>query len=172
MKKIIIVISFLIGLNSSAQNLNEIEESKQIENVIKTLVEAWSNGDAERFASPFSEDADFTVWFGLKLSGQKEIAFGHNIIFKEFYANTVWDLKIDKIRFVCQEVALVHCSGAILKKGMDRPHEPDAVPLLILNKIDDDWKIIALQNTPFAVNEFRANGDLKRMKRIISEYKD
>ena len=172
MKIVIIVISLFLGLNLSAQNLNEIEESKQIENIIKTLVEAWSHGDAEMFASPFSEDADFTVWFGMKLSGQKEIAFGHNIIFKEFYANTVWDLKIDKVRFVGQDVALVHCSGAILKEGMDSPNEPDAVPLLILNKIDNDWKIIALQNTPFVVNEFRANGDLKRMKRIMREYKD
>jgi hypothetical protein len=31
---------------------------------------------------------------------------------------------------------------------------------------------VALQNTPFAVNEFRANGDLKRMKRIANENKD
>ncbi len=172
MKKVIIIISLFIGLNLSAQNLNEIEESNQIENVIKTLVEAWSNGDAEMFASPFSEDADFTVWFGMKLNGKKEIAFGHNIIFKEFYANTVWDLKIDKIRFVGQDLALVHCSGAILSEGMDSPTEPDAVPLLVFQKINEEWKIITLQNTPFAVNEFRANGDLKRMKKIMREHKD
>jgi len=123
-------------------------------------------------ASPFSENADFTVWYGMKLSGQKEIAFGHNIIFKEFYANTVWNLNIDKIRFVGQEIALVHCSGAVRNDGDDSPMEPDAVPLLVFQKINDDWKIITLQNTPFAVNEFRENGDIKRMKRIMREYKE
>ncbi len=172
MKKAVIVLFFLIGMNLSAQEHDEIEERNQIENVIKTLVDAWTKGDAEMFASPFSSDADFTVWFGLKLNGQKEIAFGHNIIFNDFYANTVWDLKIEKIRFLGQDVALVHCSGAILKEGNVSPTEPDAVPLLVFNKINNEWEIIALQNTPFAVNEFRANGDLKRMKRIMREYKD
>ncbi|MGB4845764.1 MAG: SgcJ/EcaC family oxidoreductase [Ferruginibacter sp.] len=172
MKKVILTFSLFMGLMLGCKNLDQTEDKQQIENAVKTLTEAWSNGDAEKFASPFAEDADFTVWFGLKLSGKKEIAFGHNIIFKEFYANTRWDLKIDKIRFVDQDVALVYCSGAILKEGMESATEPDAVPLLIFNKKDNNWKIIALQNTPYAVNEFRANGDLKRMKRIIREYKD
>lgn len=172
MKKVIIALILLIGLNLSAQESSEIKARNQIENNVKILVDAWAKGDAELFASPFSENADFTVWFGLKLSGQKEIAFGHNIIFKEFYANTVWDLKIDKIRFVGQEIALVHCSGAVLKEGEDSPTEPDAVPLLVFQKINEEWKIITLQNTPFAVNEFRANGDIRRMKKIMREYKD
>ena len=73
-------------------------------------------------------------------------------------------MKIQKIRFLGINVALVHGAGAILKVGSDSPIEPDAVPLIVLNKIGNDWKIVALQNTPYAVNEFRANGDLKRMK--------
>ncbi|MDF1698686.1 MAG: SgcJ/EcaC family oxidoreductase [Saprospiraceae bacterium] len=172
MKKIIISLILLIGLNLSAQESSEVKARNQIENKIKTLVDAWAIGDAELFASSFSEDADFTVWFGMKLKGKKEIAFGHSIIFKEFYANTVWNLKIDKIRFVGPEVALVHCSGSVLKSGEDNLSEPDAVPLLVFQKIDEDWKIITLQNTPFAVNEFRANGDIRRMKKIIRAYKD
>ncbi len=172
MKTTLILLCFFIGFHLNAQNGTETEDRQQIDTIINTLVEAWSQGDAEMFAAPFSEDADFTVWFGMQLHGKKEIAFGHAIIFKEFYANTVWDLKIDKVRFLGKDVALVHCSGAILKEGMQRQNEPDAVPLLVLNKIDATWKIIALQNTPFAVNEFRENGDVKRMKRIIREYKN
>ncbi|MGB5236595.1 MAG: SgcJ/EcaC family oxidoreductase [Flavobacteriaceae bacterium] len=155
-----------------AQDFDEAKEKIKIEHKIKILVDAWKTGDAQKFASPFTEDADFTVWFGLKLNGKEEIAFGHNLIFNNFYANTVWDLSIDKIRFLGPEVDLVNASGAILKDGESKPSEPDAVPLIIFSKIIDEWKFVALQNTPFAVNEFRANGDLKRMKRIAKENMD
>jgi uncharacterized protein (TIGR02246 family) len=169
MKYTLVAALLFFGLNSHAQGFNEDKEKTEIEQTIKILVDAWRVGDANKFAAPFTEDADFMVWFGLHLKGKEEIAFGHNIIFKQFYANTIWDLKIAKIRFLGNNVALVHAAGAIIKDGGDEPTEPDAVPLIVLNKIDNNWKIVALQNTPFAVNEFRANGDLQRMKRLARE---
>jgi len=169
MKYTLLAVILFFGLNSHAQEFNEAKERTEIEETIKILVDAWTEGDADKFASPFTDDADFMVWFGMHLKGKEEITFGHNIIFKDFYANTIWDLKILKIRFIGSNVALVHAAGAIIKEGDDEPTEPDAVPLIVLNKIENNWKIVALQNTPFAVNEFRANGDLKRMKRIARE---
>ncbi len=172
MKNIVLVFALSFGILLSAQDSDETAAKGDIEKVIGTMVEAWSKGDAELFASNFHEDADFTVWFGMRLQGRQEIAFGHNIIFKEIYANTVWDLKIDRIKFLGSDIALVHCSGAVVKQGEQSPAEPDAVPLLVFEKIDANWKIRALQNTPFAVNEFRANGDIRRMKKIMREYKN
>ncbi|MBT8300939.1 MAG: SgcJ/EcaC family oxidoreductase, partial [Maribacter sp.] len=131
MKNLILAIILLISTSLSAQVSSQSETSEQIKKVIQTLVDAWSEGDAESFASNFTENADFTVWFGMQLNGQKEIAFGHSIIFKEFYANTKWDLNINKIRFIGEDYALVHCSGSVLKKGTKNSDEPDAVPLLI-----------------------------------------
>lgn len=105
----------------------------------------------------------------MKLKGKEEIAFGHNIIFKDFYANTVWNLKIDKIRFLGKNTALVHASGSVTKTDEPIPKEPDAVPLIVFHKVEGEWKIVALQNTLYAVNEFRANGDINRIKRIARE---
>ncbi len=172
MKDSLIIFTLFLGVLVSAQDSNETTVNNQIEMVVNSLVDAWSKGDAELFASNFSEDADFTVWFGMRLNGRQEIAFGHNIIFKEFYANTIWDLKIDKTRRIGADVALVHCSGSVIKAGENSPSEPDAVPLLVFQKINDNWKITTLQNTPFAVNEFRANGDIRRMKKIMREFKN
>lgn len=163
MKSLFFCLVFFIGLGLYSQ---EKDPKKEIEKTIMSLVAAWSEGDGDKFASSFSDDADFTTWFGMHLKGKQEIAFGHNMIFKEFYANTVWDLSIDHIKFVGDNVALVYCSGAVIAKGAPKAEEPDAVPLMVLNQRNGEWKILALQNTPFAVNEFRANGDINRMKRI------
>ena len=135
MKLFLSLLFLSLSVNLIAQEIDETKEQAEIEQTIKILVDAWKAGDAQKFASPFASDADFIVWFGLKLHGKEEIAFGHNLIFKDFYANTVWDLRIDKIRFLGPEVALVHASGAILKNGESNPPEPDAVPLIVFHKI-------------------------------------
>ena len=56
-----------------------------------------------------------------------------------------------------------------MKPGEEPPAEPDAVPIAILNRVDNVWKIVTFQNTPFVVNEFRMNGDLKQFKRLAAE---
>lgn len=172
MMKYIKIVLFFGIFNSYGQAFDKLKEKTQIENTIKFMVDAWAQGDAQKFATPFTTDADFTVWYGLKLNGKEEIAFGHNIIFKSFYANTTWNLEIDKIRFLGEDTALVHASGSVTTKGDSIPEEPDAIPLIVFNKVDGEWKIVALQNTPYAVNEFRANGDINRMKSIARENRD
>ncbi|MGI9552522.1 MAG: SgcJ/EcaC family oxidoreductase, partial [Aurantibacter sp.] len=121
MKYILVVLFFGIAISSYAQDFDKAKEKAEIEKTLKVLVEAWTQGDAEKFSAPFAADADFTVWFGLKLKGKEEIAFGHNIIFKDFYANTIWNLRMDKIRFLSKDIALVHASGSVTKTGEPIP---------------------------------------------------
>lgn len=172
MKSIIFVLFFVIAINSYAQDFAESKEKVEIENTIKILVDAWANGDAQKFASPFTTDSDFTVWFGMKLKGKEEIAYGHHIIFNDFYANTIWNLEIDQIRFLGNDTAIVHASGSVTKADEPIPEEPDAVPLIVFHSLAGEWKIVALQNTLYAVNEFKANGDINRIKRIAGENLD
>jgi len=170
MKKYLILIATIpVIFTAFSQEFERDKEEDKIEKVVAGLVDAWTQADAKSFASYFSEDADFMVWFGLHMQGRNDIAFGHNMIFNDFYSNTTWNLKIKKIRFIGDNVALVHAAGAVVKNGDPTPEEPDAVPLIVLNRVENNWEIIALQNTPFAVNEFRVNGDINRMKRIAGE---
>lgn len=171
MKSIFLMASLSLVLSSHAQEFNN-QERVEIEKTVKLLVDAWSEGDGNKFAFPFTEDADFMVWFGLHLTGKQEIATGHDFIFKDFYANTIWNLKVEKIRFVGNDVALVHCAGAVVKLGDPEPDEPDAVPLLVLHKIDCQWKIVALQNTIYAVKEFNGMGSIAEIKKNIREKLD
>ena len=167
MKSIFLIANLAIALSLHSQGFDQENEKTEIEKTVKVLVNAWTGGDGTKFASPFTEDADFMVWFGLHLTGKQEIASGHDFLFKDFYANTVWNLKVEKIKFIGEEVALVHCAGAVVKKGGPEPDEPDAVPLLVLNKIDGQWKIAALQNTIYAVEEFNGMGSIVEIKKFI-----
>jgi len=154
----------------SAADGSQSEAELQIVRVFEQLTEAWRTGNGNAWADAFVEDADFTVWFGLFIKGKEQIAWGHQLIFDNFYADTVFEFEIRQVRFVRPDVAIIHLSGSVVKNGENIPAEPDAVPMAVLERIDTDWKIVAFQNTPYVVNEFRANGDLKRFKKIAAEH--
>ena len=164
-----LVLACLTGTTASAADNKEPATEAQIIAVISELTEAWRLGDGNAWADAFVEDADFTVWFGLSLKGREQIAWGHQLIFDSFYKDTVFDLAVRQVRFLGEDVAIAHLEGAIIEDGQESPAEPDAVPIVILHRADDDWKIVAFQNTPFVVNEFRTNGDLKRFKRLAAD---
>ena len=169
-KKLVILLLCQSAIFSALANESKRSDSEnQILAVIGGLTEAWRAGSGEAWADAFAEDADFTVWFGLRLKGKKEIAWGHQLIFDSFYANTVFELEAKQFRFLGDDVAIVHLQGSVLKPGEEPPAEPDAVPIAILNRVDNVWKIVTFQNTPFVVNEFRMNGDLKQFKRLAAE---
>jgi uncharacterized protein (TIGR02246 family) len=169
-KNLLFIVIGLLTLSSALADENVLPDAEaQIVGVINSLIDAWREGDGEAWADAFAEDADFTVWFGLSLKGKEQIAWGHQLIFDSFYANTVFELGATQIRFLGDGVAIVHLQGSVLEAGQEPPAEPDAVPIAVLNRSDDTWKIVAFQNTPFVVNEFRMNGDLKRFKRLAAE---
>ncbi|MGI9205294.1 MAG: SgcJ/EcaC family oxidoreductase [Woeseiaceae bacterium] len=153
----------------SPADSNDATEKEAIVSVIDGLTDAWQAGDGDAWADAFVDDADFTIWFGMGLKGKEQIAWGHQLIFDSFYADTVFKLDVQQIRFLGNDVAIAHLRGEVVKGGEERTTEPDAVPLAVLHRSDGVWKIVAFQNTPFVVNEFRTNGDIKRFKRLAAE---
>ena len=165
---LVLLISLSVGAMAQTPRLQTDDEAA-IRSVIAGLTEAWAAGDGDAWAGAFSEDADFTVWFGLFLSGRDDIAWGHNLIFNDFYAGTTFHLDVRKIRFLGPDYAVVHLEGSVTSGDELKPSEPDAVPLIVLMRVEKGWKIIVFQNTPYVVEQFRENGDLRRFKKQVTD---
>ena len=153
-------------------NVNHQLSSKmenQVSATIKNLTDAWAQGDAQTLASLFTNDATYTVWYGAQLKGKMAIEKGHEFVFSVLYPNSILHLDIVDIRFLGSDVALAHTEASILAAG-EQAGEPEAVPLLVLHKINGVWKIAVLQNTLYAVNEFQQNGNVKLIKKMAREY--
>lgn len=165
----LLLVTAVVQLAQAQSAVDPAKDEAAIREVFAGLERAWTAGNGDAWASAFAEDADFTVWFGLPLVGRAEIAFGHNLIFRDFYANTTFHLEVRKVRFLGPAAAVVHLAGRVTRAGEARPPEPDAVPVAVLVRSGNGWEIVAFQNTPYAVEEFRANGDLQRFKRLARE---
>ena len=129
-----------------------------IESVVADLVSAWRSSNGIAWGDCFTEDADFTTWFGLRMAGRDEIANGHQGIFDSFYAGTVYDLEVEFIRFLNEETALVGLSGSVTKPGDETPSAPQTVPLAVIVKSREGWKVAAFQNTYAGELETRRHG--------------
>jgi hypothetical protein len=96
----------------------------------------------------------------------EQTAWDHQLIFDNFYEDTDLNLGIRQIMFVKPNVVLVQLNGFVVRTESSAPA---AIPTALLERVDDQWKIAAFQDTPFVVNEYRAHGDLRRFKIVAAE---
>ena len=164
-----ILASQLICATSLAADGVELEDRLKIATVLQKLSVAWRFGDSDDWTEPFVDDAYFTVLYDMGESESERTAWDYQFIFDHFRADAVFDLNIRQVRFVKPDVAVVNLSGFYVETGEDVAIRKFLIPTAILKRSKSDWKIVSFTNTPFVVNELRANGDLLRFKRISAE---
>jgi len=77
------------------------------------MARAWAGGDADAFATVFSEDCDFTTVRGEKPAGRAGIEAGHAALFQGPYAATVLDARVTAIRPLRPDLATVEAESTI-----------------------------------------------------------
>lgn len=122
------------------------KDEAAIRAAVASLAEAWAAGDGRAFARPFAEDADYTVWNGVHIKGREGIARGHEQIFSTFYKGTKLRLDVLGVRFLRDDVAVVHAEGRVVKQGEQFPADPDVIPLFVLSRERGRWQIVVFHN--------------------------
>lgn len=159
MKTIIVTLICFISTCTFAQDKDAIQS------VFRGLTEAWEQADGNAWGSYFTEDADFTVWFGLHLKGRSEIADGHQWVFNTVYPNTRYEFTITDLKFIKPDVAIAHLNASVIKPGEDLPAEPNTLPVAVLQKLGEDWKIVMFHNMKNRIKEIEA----QRKKGIMGD---
>jgi uncharacterized protein (TIGR02246 family) len=121
-----------------------------IRRIIAGLADAWTRGDADAWGRAFTADADFTVWTGLYVKGREAITRGHAEIFSTIYKGTKQRLDVRSLRFLRDDVAVVHVVGSVVKKDEAFPATPEVAPVFVLTKEKGEWLIAVFQNTRIA----------------------
>lgn len=138
----------------------------KITQVLDRVSTAWRVGDRSAWVDEFAEGAYFTVRFELGAKGKEDIAWGHQLVFDNFHADTAFDIGVRQVRFVRPGVALVQLNGFVARDDEGSRTGNYAIPMAVLELREAAWKIIAFQDTPFVVDEYRAYGSLRRFKMI------
>lgn len=167
---VILCSAILLFSTVSLASGDRATDERRIAGVFEALTDAWRSRDGESWGKQFADDADFTVWFGLELKGKDDIASGHQFVFDKVYPHEVFELEVRQIRFLDPDSAVVHLRGFVTKRGEATAERPDAVPVAVVQRAEDQWKIVAFQNTPFVVPELQDSMPLGELRKILAEY--
>ncbi len=151
MKRILFLLT--VVLMSTITNAQKASEEQELKNLVGTLQQGWNSASGETVASAFAEPHDFIVWNGyyFKNNTLKNNAETHQWIFNTMYKDTQLFYVIDKIKFLKDDIALLHVLGAVVKKDDARPKDPEVLLTIIAEKMDDRWKIVSFHNLDLEV---------------------
>ena len=107
-----------------------------VDELVAALIDSWNDGDARRFASLFSESADYVTGQGVRIKGRKGIA-------ELLVSGETDEVRLDErpsIRLHGDAASVVFSwhSGESARRG---------VILLAATHQRDGWRIDRLQNT-------------------------
>ena len=129
------------------------QDENAIRMVISRFIECWNRHDMGALAALFADDADFVDvfgnWFKDRASIEKALAQRHATVFKE----SRFTGKEVVIRAHKADLAIIHAvielSGAVDREGRKLPSGLGIITSVV-EKTEESWRIIALQNTTVA----------------------
>lgn len=111
------------------------------------LLDDWGRGDGHAYGSRFTDDADYVGFEGSRTKGRQEIASSHQELFDKWLKGTRLVGKIESVRFLGPEVALVHAIGSTIFPGEDKPRPSrDSIQTLVAIRRDGEWLFTAFHN--------------------------
>jgi uncharacterized protein (TIGR02246 family) len=114
------------------------------------LMDGWNRGSGDAFAAVFTEDGDLIAFDGTHFKGRKEIAPFHQQLFDKWLKGTRLVGKVNDVRFLSPDVALMHAVGSTVMRGKNEPSpERDSIQTLVAVREEggDEWRLVAFQNT-------------------------
>ena len=123
-------------------------DEKALHDLFQKVQNGWNQGDGQAFAASFTEDADYIDVKGTYLKGRQAIAAAHQQLFETRFQGSRLEGFVKNIRFLSDDVALVHLHGRPQIPGQAVPApERFSIQTLIGTRQDDGWRFTAFQNT-------------------------
>ncbi len=111
------------------------------------MTRAWNSGDGDLYASYFTENSDYITFNGQHLKGRKENAEFHNQLFSGFLKGSKLVGQITKIRFLNNDIAIVHQTGAVqLRFQKQAPKSRLSINTNVLIRQSTGWRITTFHN--------------------------
>lgn len=119
-----------------------------VRSLYQRLIDGWNVGNADAFAAPFAEDGDLVAFDGTHFKGRSEIVPFHRSLFRTYLKGTRLTGEVEDLRFLSNNVALMHATGSTIMRGRFRPSpERNSIQTLVAVRLNGSWQLAAFQNT-------------------------
>jgi len=132
------------GANTTDHSADEAA----IRGLFDALLDDWGRGDGDAYGSRFTEDADYVAFDGTRTTGRRNIAASHQQLFDKYLKGTRLTGRIESIRFLGPDIALVYATGGTVMRGKNRPSPGrDSIQTLVAVRHGDEWRFTAFHNS-------------------------
>jgi len=114
---------------------------------VEQMSKGWNMKSGPEFAKPFADDSDYVVINGAHIKGRAGNAAGHQQIFDTIFKNSSLVLVVESIRYLFNEVAIVHVRSELRVDKADPATLGSGRITMVMKKIHTKWEIAAFQNT-------------------------
>jgi uncharacterized protein (TIGR02246 family) len=115
--------------------------------LVEHLEQAWNRGDADAFAAPFTEGADFVDANGVHVEGRANIAYALESGFHSIYRGSTVEFQLIRMRVIGEGVAVGHLREFLYVPQGQLWGGHDSARMLVLVRTDGRWKVAAMQST-------------------------
>ena len=163
--KQLILCCFLLAGSSLANAQNRATDEKQINEQIDAMIADWNRHNFDNITSYTTPDFDWVNIVGHLWQGQKENKFGLDTFHKSFFKNTPQTKSRTHIRFVKDDVAIVHLFWSVgafyppdgVDRGTNKMGDDHELATLVMIKQNGKWLITAGHN--IVINEEAARSN-------------
>lgn len=128
---------------------DKMKDEQIIKDAAQLYADLWNAHDAHRFNELFTETADFCTFQGIYLQGLPEIQKAHQFIFDGPFHNTFLTHKKTFLSIKSDDLAVYRSEWKLVFKD-DREEDRSGMFIFVMQKIDNEWKLVAGQNTDIA----------------------
>ena len=127
------------------------------EQIVQTFVDGWNEGNAEKLASIFVEDAEFVNVTGLWWHDKERIYKAHEYGLRVIFKGATLKITQLKTRWLSNDIALVHTRMRLIGQTPFDPAEQTAgrsnILLFVCKRQNDNWMCETVQNTEIISGE-------------------
>jgi uncharacterized protein (TIGR02246 family) len=158
-------------LQSVERNPAEYEAASReaIVDLTRRMAHAWNTADGSAYAASFTADSDYVAFDGTHLRGRDANARHHQQLFDSVLRNTrlVFE-RAPVVRFVADDVAVVHTMGAVLFPWQSRvPPKRRSNQTLVAVRRPEGWRFTAFHNTRYRPAPLPAGLSLKLVLALV-----
>lgn len=119
-----------------------------VRRLFDTLMQAWSDGDAEAYGRCFTDDADYVSFDGTLAHGRHAIVQAHDALFRGVLTGSALVGEVEDVRFLAADLAMVHATGSVLMPWRTRlPNRRLSRQTLVAVERHGHWLWTSLHNT-------------------------
>jgi len=123
-------------------------DERAVRDLFRRLLDDWGRGDGGAYGSRFTEDADYVAFDGSHTRGRKAIAASHQELFDKYLEGSRLTGRIEGVKFLGPDTALVHATGNTLMRGKSRPApERRSIQTLVAVRHEREWRFAAFHNS-------------------------